>query len=469
MEYAIVDIETTGGKPHYHDITEIAIVITDGRQVLDRFSSLVYTSKDIPPFIQALTGITSDLIKSAPPFRAIASKVFDMLRDRVFVAHNVNFDFKFVNYHLQDCGYLLTGKKLCSVRLARKIFSGLPSYSLGRLCHSLGIQVTGRHRAMGDALATTELFHRMLRDDNDAHIQTYLDKKQREFSLPPNLSKEAYINLPVEAGIYYMLDEKARPLYIGKAKNIKKRIASHFSASFGRKNYQALYTRIHHLDWQLTGNELVASLLESYEIKRNQPPFNRAQRRAGKAYNIVSFVDQNGWLRLAPEKSFRNPNSIATFTSLGEVRSFLYGLAGDYQLCDKILFLSSQEGACEGTLRGSCAGTCTGSEMASEHNERLEGAIRDLNEAMEKTVIMGSGRTAKECSIVCCNNGQYLGFGFIEKGRHLATFDEALDLIKTYPADADAQGIIQAFLSRTPKGYEVVQMTGTPIPEIYAH
>ncbi|MDB5209013.1 MAG: polymerase subunit epsilon, partial [Flavisolibacter sp.] len=169
--YAIVDIETTGGYAAANGITEISIQVFDGEKVVEQFDSLVNPGKTIPRYIQAFTGITNEMVEDAPPFEEIAEKVFTILQGNIFVAHNVNFDYSFIKSHLEHYGYSFNAKKLCTVRLARQIFPGHPSYSLGNLCHSLGIELNDRHRASGDAAATVTLFKKLLDSDEKGAIQ----------------------------------------------------------------------------------------------------------------------------------------------------------------------------------------------------------------------------------------------------------------------------------------------------------
>lgn len=168
MLYAVVDIETTGSYAAGNGITEIAIVITDGKEVLDMYETLVNPGQPIPYFIQNLTGINDRMVAKAPPFEEVAAKVHEMLQDKIFIAHNVNFDYSFVKHHLQAVGYELDTRKLCTVRLTRKIIPGLNGYSLGKLCHQLNINLTNHHRAGGDALATAQIFNMLVeRDDKN--------------------------------------------------------------------------------------------------------------------------------------------------------------------------------------------------------------------------------------------------------------------------------------------------------------
>src|SRR5690606_30538945 len=194
--YAIVDIETTGGYASGSGITEVAVRIHDGQKVIERFESLINPQCPILLSLQALTGITPEMVVDSPIFSALAPRIFELLNGRVFVAHNVNFDYSFLKHHLELAGFTLGTQKLCTVRLSRKIRPGLSSYSLGRLCDTLSIPINNRHRAAGDAEATAILFGKLLEWDIDGHIGSMLKKKSKHQQLPPNLPKEQFDALP---------------------------------------------------------------------------------------------------------------------------------------------------------------------------------------------------------------------------------------------------------------------------------
>ena len=175
--YAIVDIETTGGHAASNGITEIAIILYDGVTEISRFETLVNPEQSIPLYIRALTGITEEMVETAPLFKDIAPRIYELLNEKIFIAHNVNFDYSFLKYHLGKCGFDLNSKKVCTVRLGRKVFPGLPSYSLGKFCNSLGIQIVNRHRALGDADATIRLFSMMLTADKEGHLHNFLNPR----------------------------------------------------------------------------------------------------------------------------------------------------------------------------------------------------------------------------------------------------------------------------------------------------
>ena len=214
MEYAIVDIETTGGNAGGSRITEIAIIIHDGTGVTDRFETLVNPEKEIPLPIFALTGINNEMVRDAPVFDGIAEKVQQLLTDRVFVAHNVNFDYSFVRHQLEEAGFKWTARKLCTVRAARKIKPGLHSYSLGNLCRSLDIPLKNKHRAGGDATATALLFSRLLEWDSEGEIAKMIKKTSQDQRLPPNLPPEDFEQLPEKPGVYYFYNQAGKVVYV---------------------------------------------------------------------------------------------------------------------------------------------------------------------------------------------------------------------------------------------------------------
>ncbi|HEX8378570.1 MAG TPA: exonuclease domain-containing protein, partial [Pedobacter sp.] len=199
--YAIVDIETTGGHAAGNGITEVAIVLHDGEKVTRRYETLINPQKNIPIYISALTGISNEMVIKAPLFSEVAAEIFNLIHDKVFVAHNVNFDYSFLRHHLSVCGYELNVKKLCTVRLSRKVFPNLISYSLGKLCKQLDINHHNHHRAGGDAEATSILFSRVLENDAAGHVRQFLNRNSKEQLLPANLKREEFDKIPNTPGV----------------------------------------------------------------------------------------------------------------------------------------------------------------------------------------------------------------------------------------------------------------------------
>ena len=174
----MVDMESTGGMPSTHGITEIAIVIHNGVVVTGKYSTLVNPMQKIPPFIVGMTGISDDMVASAPLFEEVAPQIYNLLNGRVFVAHNVSFDYSFVHFHMDRAGFKWSAPKLCTIKLSRKVFPGLAKYGLGSLTRDLGIKIQGRHRAWGDAQATAEVLTMAIEKQGMTPIHSLLAKKE---------------------------------------------------------------------------------------------------------------------------------------------------------------------------------------------------------------------------------------------------------------------------------------------------
>lgn len=408
--YAIVDIETTGGHAASNGITEIAIIIFDGVAEVSRFETLVNPEKSIPIYIRALTGITDEMVNMAPLFKDIAPKLFELLNGKIFIAHNVNFDYSFLKYHLSKCGFELNCKKVCTVRLGRKVFPGLPSYSLGRFCSSLGVQIINRHRALGDAGATTQIFSMMLAADKEGHLQEFLNPRSKEQLLPPNLPKEKISSLPDKPGVYYFHNEKGKIVYIGKAKNLKRRVLSHFSNNSATKRKQDFLREIHDISYKLCGTELMAFIFEAIEIKRVWPKHNHSLKRFEQVYGLFTFEDQLGYLRLAIDKRNRFSHALYTFNLLTEGYNLLRALIQEHKLCPKLCFLQKSAAACG---HSECNGACRGEETPESYNPRVYQALNQLKITMPSFAFSDDGREENERSWILIERGRFYGMGYL--------------------------------------------------------
>src|SRR6478672_568804 len=376
--YAIVDIETTGGYAAANGIIEISIKIFDGAVITEEFETLINPDQVIPKYIQAFTGITNEMVQDAPRFEEVAERVFTCLQGNIFVAHNVNFDYSFIKSHLDFYGYTFTAKKLCTVRLARQIFPGFPSYSLGNLCHSLGIELVNRHRAGGDASATVLLFQKLLANDAKDHIKTSLNRDSKEQVLPPNVPKSDFDILPKTPGVYYFHDQKGKVIYVGKAKNIRARVNSHFSNNSDSRQKQNFMKHTHAISFQQTATELMAAILESTEIKRLWPLFNTSQKRQEDLFGFFVYEDQNGYMRLAIEKKRKYTNPVYTFHYKVDGYGVLRKLMKEFSLCPKLCFMQTDNDPCIGISEDYCHGACEKKEPAALYNERVLDAIASL-------------------------------------------------------------------------------------------
>ena len=449
MWYAIVDIETTGGHAASNGITEISVYLHDGEKITGHYETLINPGQYIPSYITGLTGISNEMVKNAPLFSEVAERIFTLLQDNIFVAHNVNFDYSFIKHQLSQCGYELDAKKLCTVRLSRKLFPGLASYSLGKICGYLDIQIADRHRAGGDARATVTLFEKLIEADTSGIIKKSLKKTSKEQSLPPNVPREQYERLPDLPGIYYFQDQRGKVVYVGKAKKIKKRVSSHFSNNSTAKQKQDFLRSIHSITYEVCGNELVALLLESHEIKRLWPRFNRAQKHYEPRFGIIEYSDQRGITRLAMQKIRKNSSATAYFETLTECLNRLKEITEAYELCPRLTGVATDLGSCEDEA---CACRKSDKKTIADYNKQIAPAIEALS-SRESFVILEEGRTSTESAYVVVENGQFTGMGYMPleklKSKKL-TLDDFRD-VSLYRENFNIRSIVAKYKEEHPE------------------
>ncbi|QJD94479.1 GIY-YIG nuclease family protein [Mucilaginibacter robiniae] len=446
--YAIVDIETTGGHASANGITEIAICIHDGNEVVKRYQTLINPGKEIPVYIQALTGISNEMVATAPVFKEVAYDIYHLLQGHIFVAHNVNFDHSFVKYHLAAAGYDLQCNKLCTVRLSRKIMPGMPSYSLGKLCHHIGITNSGRHRAGGDADATAELFTLLLQKDAENAIPEALKQRSKEQVLPPNLHRKFMDKLPPTPGVYYFHDQKGKVVYVGKAVNIKKRVASHFSGNNSGAQRQEFMRHIHRISYQECGTELMALLTEAVEIKRLWPPFNRSQKKLEFNFGIYTYEDQRGYLRLAVDKRRKYSVPVHTCSSLLHGRNILLKLIDQFELCPKFCHIQTNTETCTGASGEVCA--CEGHQAATDYNQKVNQAIEGLKLSLPTFAIRDEGRTNDEHSCILIEEGRFYGMGYISQYFEVNSLAQLKNHLTPYPGNDYMQNMVMNYAERNP-------------------
>ncbi|WP_139958817.1 exonuclease domain-containing protein [Flavicella sediminum] len=440
MKYAIVDIETNGGVK----ITEISIFVFDGEKVIDEYTTLINPECNIPAFITNLTGITNTMVKEAPKFYEVAKDIFEATEDCVFVAHNVNFDYNIISKEFKELGLSYKRKKLCTVRLSRKLLPGRKSYSLGKLCLSEGIPLVDRHRARGDAEATTILFEKLLKADNGSVIASFLNPRSREATLPPLLPKKVFDNLPEKEGVYYFKNEDKEIIYVGKANNIKQRVLSHFYDKKKKEISMCMATA--DIDFTETGSELLALLLESSEIKKHFPKYNRAQRRTKEGIGLFYYEDRKGVLHLAWNQLKNVPNPIVKFYSAAEARTFVEKLCESHELCPKYCNLQTNVSSCFHYQIKQCKGVCREEETIENYNKRVKEAIQSLRFSTENFIIKESGRKTNEFAYALILKGSYMGFGYLEDSTKNRSTDTYLEAIQHQKDNKDVNRIITSYL-----------------------
>jgi len=415
-EYAIVDIETTGGHASGNGVTEIAILIHNGHEVTERFESLVNPQQPIPLYIQAMTGITDEMVAGSPVFDELAPRIYALLNGRVFVAHQVNFDYSFLKYHLDAAGYPFTAPKLCTVRMSRQIKPGLRSYSLGRLCDALDIPISNRHRAGGDAQATALLFSRLLTWDTQGVVAEMLKKTSKHQQLPPNLPKEQFEALPHTAGVYYFHDRSGRVIYVGKARDIRNRVMQHFSGHNPNPQRQHFMRHIHSVSCTPCGTELMALLLEAAEIKRLWPAYNRALKRFEPKYALYAYEDQEGYIRLAIGKHGKHYKHIALFSNQLDAVNLLHRLIREFNLhAKRCVFGLAAAGFRQQPTDPAAEDGCDRHTAPAAYNQQVRKAIDGLTQHLPTFAIFDKGRNEGEYSCVWIESGQFYGMGYLSQ------------------------------------------------------
>lgn len=447
--YAIVDIETTGGYAAANGITEICIHVFDGEKVVETYETLVNPRQPIPYYIQSMTGISNEMVAKAPVFEEVAPRIHALLHDKVFVAHNVNFDYSFVKHQLEEAGFILNTKKLCTVRMSRKIIPGYPSYSLGNLCHSLGIVIHDRHRAGGDTAATVQLFHLLLQKDSEQVIVKSLQRNSKEQVLPPNVPKEDFDSLPYTPGVYYFHNQKGKVIYVGKAKNIRYRVNSHFSNNAGTRQRQNFLQHTYAISYESCGTELMAHILESTEIKKIWPVFNYAQKNRETVYGLFLYEDQNGYQRLAIEKNKSQLNPVHTFHFLPDGHTTLRKLIRDFNLCPRLCFMQTGTEQCSGIQEGYCSGACEGHEPADSYNERLQQAIGSLVTNVSYA-ILEKGLNGNDQSCILVWKGKFYGMGYIPADTQINRPEELKELLTPYKENMFIRNLVNSYASKNP-------------------
>ena len=443
--YAIVDIETTGGKYNEEGITEIAIHKFDGHQIVDSFISLVNPERPIQPFVVNLTGINNAMLRNAPKFYEVAKRIVEITKDCTLVAHNANFDYRILRTEFKRLSFDFKMQTLCTVELSKKLIPGFKSYSLGKLCHSLGIPMTDRHRANGDALATIKLFQILLDKDLQKTIISDSVKQVTKKQLEPKLI-EILDDLPGTTGIYYMHKEDGKIIYIGKSKNIRKRINQHFTSTTHKSKKMQL--QVTSVSYENTGSELAALLKESEEIKRNKPIYNRALRRTLFSHALYSFKDENGFINLKIDKADGRKNPITTFTNRQSAKSFLFNVTEDYQLCQKLTGLYNSKKSCFNYTIKTCNGACINEEPIELYNKRVLKLINNNSFENKNIILIEKGREIDEHCAILIEDGIFKGLCFYNLNFQVNNIDVLKSLITPMENNRDTQHIIKNYIRK---------------------
>ncbi|MEM8929450.1 MAG: exonuclease domain-containing protein [Bacteroidota bacterium] len=415
--YAILDIESTGGRYNEEGIMEIAIYRFDGEKVTDRFMSLVNPERDIQPFVVKLTGINTKMLRSAPKFHEVAKRIIEITQDTVLVAHNAQFDYRILRTEFRRLGYNFERKTLCTVDLSKKLLPDAASHSLGKLVRSLGIPVSDRHRANGDALATLKLFKLLLVKDSDKSIVKQVIRAETLGELTER-QLDIVESLPSEIGIYYMHNKDGEIIFLSKTKNIKKKVNQHFTndGKLGR----TLQKETRKVTFERTGSKLVAILKEKFELKSNKPRHNKKIKSQPPTHGVYIHENSSGKLQLKAEQANGQVRRLSSFNSLKASKNFMNKVMGEHKIHSMV-----------------------NPDEIHKIIAEMEGKYSLQN---RDVVLLDRGRELGEKSVFLVKNGIFQGFGYADLNHQINNIPILESIITPMGQDLDTTFIIESYL-----------------------
>lgn len=450
--YAILDLETTGGKYNEEGVTEVAIYKYNGHEIVDQFISLVNPERPIQAFVVGLTGINNEMLRNAPKFYEVAKRIIEITTDCIIVAHNAQFDYRILQLEFDRLGYDFQRKSLCTVELAQNLLPDQESYSLGKLVRNLGIPITDRHRASGDALATVKLFKLLLAKDTQKKIIQEVIKLNPKKKIDTKL-RDLIAEMPSTTGVFYMHNINGKVIFVGKSRNIKKRVTQHFTND-NRKSKQ-LQDEVQALSYEETGSELVALLKENEEVKKLKPAHNRSYRRPKFKAQLVSFKDDQGFINLSIEKGDNRKASITSFATAHVAKTNLERIIDNYNLCISKTNLEKNEGKCASEK---CTGACIHNEKPEDYNLRVQEYINSVSFENKNFALIDRGRTVDERSLILIEEGKLKGIGFYNLNFQINNPEILHRIITPMQDNKDARHIIHSYL-RVKKVIKIIELT----------
>ncbi len=385
------------------------------------------------------------MLRHAPKFYEVAKRIVEITENCIVVAHNAQFDNRILKTEFKRLGFEFERKTLCTVELAKDLIPGQASYSLGKLVRSLGIPVTDRHRASGDALATVKLFKMLLDKDTTKNIIQQSIRLNPKHQMEPR-HIDIIEQIPSITGVYYIHKADGEIIYIGKSNNIKKRINQHFTNT--NQKSKKIQQQVATVTYEATGSELVALLKESEEIKRLKPIYNRALRRNIFTHALYSFKDENNYINLKIDIADGRKKSITTFSNRQSGKSFITKAVEDYELCQKLTGLYKTKTSCFNYDIKTCNGACINKELPEVYNQRVEALINKNSYKNKNMVIIDKGRDIDERSAILIENGVFKGLGYFNLNYQINNIGVLESIITPMANNRDTQHIIQNYLRK---------------------
>ena len=395
------------------------------------------------------------MLRNAPKFYEIAKRIVEITEDCIIVAHNAKFDYRILRTEFKRLGFEYSKETLCTVELSKNLIPGKESYSLGKLTRSLGIPVSDRHRAAGDAQATVKLFKMLLAKDLEKSIIQQSIRLEPKYQMEPRLL-DIIEDLPSITGVYYMHNKNGDVIYIGKSKNIKKRVNQHFTSDNPKS--KKIQLQVATVTYEDTGSELVALLKESEEIKRIKPFFNRALKRTIFSHGLYDFIDENGYINLKIAKVSNQTQAITTFSNIRSAKHFITKITDTHQLCQKLTGAHHTGSNCFNYTIKQCNGACIQVESPEQYNAKIQNVLNEYGFENQNIVIIDRGRAIDERSAILIENGQFKGYGYYNLNYQINNLDILQSIITPMQHNRDTQHIIQAYLRRKKHKLKIINL-----------
>ncbi len=455
--YAVIDVEATGGKSGEESIIEVAIFLYDGEKVIDQIISLVQPDREIDAYVQKLTQITPKMVSTAPKFHELAKRIIEITEGAVLVGHNIAFDYRMLKQEFRKLGYTYYRETIDTLTLSEKHFPEAESYSLGKLSKSLGIPVSERHRASGDARATLKLFQLLQDKDStkDIVIKESLSQNKKGSSLKFDLLLK---DLPNTIGIFYVFDRNKKIIYLSKSENIAQSARKLLTGKSNLSNKIKLSAS--EITYETTGNELISWLKENHEIKTLNPSLNEVRKKLIFPFTIYVENNNTGFKQLKIDHSdHKNKNHfVLRMSSYNNALRVLSLISEEYELCSKINGIYLGDGPCLGYSVGECYGACIGKEPTESYNKRVDTFLDKICLENKSFLIIGKGRSLSEKSFIWMKDNSCKGYGFFELHHQVKT--EKLVKKRMIPVEEneDINSIVRGFLF-TEKYLEINHLT----------
>lgn len=450
-KFVVVSMTIYGRKPNPLRIVQIKMNKVGENFIHEIFSFTINPEESIPNYLQQKSGLTDEELLKSPTFGEVAETLLEELQESILIGHNVSF----LHYALQSefkyLGYMFKMPQVSTQRLAKKLMPNMANYELSYLCDVLSIPFFDKNSIADENEAVSILFQRLLQlDEDENYIEAFLTPKvKNETRLPNNIAYKYVDSLPSLPGIYKFQNGDGEVIYVGKAKNIKKRVLSHFYNASEKE--MKLCNATYSIDYELSGSELIALLHEADLIQKLDPHNNYIQKKEYVTYHIVPQKNKKGIFQLKIERRPFQHTPTEIFLKRGEAIERLVELNQKFKLCPSLTGLKSRLGKCSPIEYSSCNGICNGLEDTSAYNDRVERALDFLNKENENYVIFEKGRNREERSFVLILHGVYQGYGFLDNSISISNVQDLVDVMMPKKHTFHSAKIILSYKNRNPQ------------------